>query len=119
MKIKLFFIGSFLLLTFKCKSQVVVNDININTIDSVSYCEILGYDVGLFKKNLQILVDYGQKLKYGEYNTIKDGNGKTKSFNSMVDALNFMEVNGWAYISSYALSVSTGGSVYHFLLKKK
>ncbi len=40
------------------------------------------------------------------------------TFNSMVDALNFMHDNGWEYVNNYAVSVGNS-SVYKYLLKKK
>ena len=101
------------------KSQVYIDDININSIDSIKYCEIVGVDVGLFKKNLVVAVDYGQKTRWSDDTSIKGADGNRVSFNSMVDALNFMHATGWEFITTYTISVSSGGAVYHFLLKKK
>ena len=86
----------------------------------INYCQIVGYDMGMFKKKVVILVDYGQKVTLGEASTIEDlATNKPVIFNSMVDALNFMDKNGWEYIDSYAVSMANSGSVYHYLLKRK
>lgn len=47
---------------------------------------------------------------------IKKG-GKYFSFNSMIEALNFMNDNGWEFVNAYAFSTGSQ-SVYHFLLKR-
>ena len=100
------------------KTQVVVNDVDINQLPHVKYCEIVGTNVSLLGKRLVINLDYGQKFKWGTTQRIKDVTGRNKKFNSMVDALNFMIANGWEYVNSY--TVTTGKSpVYHYLLRRK
>lgn len=43
---------------------------------------------------------------------------KIKSFNSMIDALNYMGEDGWEFVQAYI--VTTGEiNVYHWLLKKR
>lgn len=102
------------------KAQIMVDETDINKLSGVKYCEILAYDIGLFKKKIVINVDYGQKAKFGEDMSIKDSNGKTYIFNSVIDALNFFEGNGWVFVSNYAVSLpNNGGMVYHTLLKRK
>jgi len=44
--------------------------------------------------------------------------GKVKSFNSMVDALNYMGNNGWEFVQAYIVT-SGQQNVYHWLLKNK
>ena len=47
-----------------------------------------------------------------------DENGKVKTFNSMVDALNFMSEKGWEFVQAY-VTVEEKDSTTHWLLKKK
>ncbi len=100
--------------------KVLVNGININDLPDVKYCQLLGYNEGIFKKKVIINVDYGQEfVPFTQGMRITDKSDKAIVFNSMVDALNFMEINGWEYVSQNAISSSSGGSVYHYLLKRK
>lgn len=111
----------FLFFTNLCFSQVVVEKVDINKLD-ITFCEIVGSNIGFFKSKIIINVDYGQKLKFGESQLIEDSAGKAMVFNSMVDALNFMEKNGWEFVNNYVITINTGTStqnVYHFLLRKK
>lgn len=83
-----------------------------------SYCEIVG-SAKAFSKKVTISVDFGNDSKLFADQKIRDeATGKAKSFNSMVDALNFMGGNGWELVQAY--TVTTGGAnTYHWMLKKK
>jgi 23S rRNA pseudoU1915 N3-methylase RlmH len=101
---------------------------------SYMYCELFGVTKSSFKlsKELQVMVNYGQKRKativiggsggvsgaFGDY--ITDENGKKIPFNSMIDALNYMGLQGWEFVQTYNTSV-TGqkGLQLVFLLKKE
>ena len=90
-----------MVISLKSKSQVKVDGVDINTL-AINYCEIVGSDMGLFKKKIIIAVDYGQKVNLGEGTVIEDvATNKPVVFNSMIDALNFMDKNGWEYIMVY------------------
>jgi hypothetical protein len=97
--------------------QVFVNGVNINALD-ISYCELVGFDFGLMKSRLMINIDYGQSFSFGQSMNVESKKGKLLIFNSMIDALNFMEKNGWQYINQYAIS-NSNNKVYHILLKRK
>ena len=97
-------------------SQVIVNGIDINKED-ITYCELVGYSK-LLSKKVTVAIDYGQHKKFlGKIQKITNEKGKAISFNGMIDALNFMEKNGWKYVNHYAIGEG-GKYVYHFLLKK-
>lgn len=96
-----------------------VNDIPIKDID-VEYIQIVGTSK-LLSSKLTIEIDFGQenKLFSSDNDTrIKDTNGKRMVFNSMIDALNFMSSNGYAFVQAYAFAVGSQ-NVYHYLMKKK
>lgn len=97
--------------------QVFVDGVNINSLD-ISYCELVGFDFGLIKTRLMINIDYGQSFSFGQSMNVESKKGKLIIFNSMVDALNFMEKNGWQYINQYAIS-NSNNKAYHILLKRK
>ena len=104
----LFFIPNF--------SQVFVGDVDINKLD-IKDCEIVGQRKFLSDK-VKVTVDYGQRKRDLWKSKIKDENGKTMSFLGIIDALNFMNKNGWEYADSFVISHKEK-LVYHYLLRKK
>ena len=91
------------------------------------YCEIVGTAKGL--KEVTVAIDFGQegamrKNVFGGSalrNRLVDENGKPLTFNSMVDAMNFMAELGWKFEAAYAVTMSSMGgvqNVYHWLLSK-
>ncbi len=91
------------------------------TADSVyQYCEIQINGKGIGRK-VTIEVDYGQEQKLFDKNAaIKDANGKTRIFNSVSDALNYMGSLGWRVVQVFTTSsdpsIQTG---YHYLMESR
>jgi hypothetical protein len=81
------------------------------------YCEIVG-QAKFMSTKLNIVVDFGEKLSIWADNRMKDENGKPITFNTMIDALNFMGKRGWQFSQAYAISYGNSGSVYHYLMMK-
>lgn len=82
------------------------------------YCELVGIQK-LFSLKITVSVDYGEELKWFKDTRIKDEEtGKVQTFNTMVDALNYMGENGWEFVQAYTVTIGNQ-SVYHWLLKKK
>ena len=114
----LIFIATIFMLTSTVSfGQVTVEGVDINKLD-IKYCELIGFNKSLFGKKIIVTVDYGQKFSLFKSQLIKGPDGKPVVFNSMIDALNFMEKNGWEYVNNFAIS-SGNGSVYHYLLRRK
>lgn len=65
-----------------------------------------------------ISVDFGEEKKYFSDARLKDEEGKVIRFNSIVDALNFMNEQGWIFVDSYVMTVGNQ-NVYHYLLKRQ
>jgi hypothetical protein len=95
-----------------------VNDIPIKDID-VDYIQIVGTSK-LLSNKVTIEIDFGQENKYwsAKDTQVKDENGKLVVFNSMIDALNFLNKNGYEFVDAYAITIGNQ-NVYHFMLKKK
>lgn len=95
-----------------------VNDIPIKDID-VDYVQIVGTSK-LMSNKVTIEIDFGQENKYwsAKDTQVKDENGKLVVFNSMIDALNFLSINGYEFVDAYVISIGNQ-SVYHYMLKKK
>jgi len=87
-------------------------------IDKYVYCELIGMQK-LLSTKVNVSVDYGEETRLFQDTRMKDEQtGKVRSFNSMVDALNYMANNGWEFVQAY---VVTNGqqNVYRWLLKMK
>ena len=114
---KLLFVLALAFLGQQVFSQTV-NDVPIKDID-VAYVQIVGYSK-LMSTKLNISIDFGQATNIwtkGVKTVVKDENGKMMKFNSMIDALNFMNDNGYKFETAYAFAIGNQ-NVYHFLLKK-
>lgn len=86
------------------------------------YCEIIGTDNSV--NNITIDIDFGQKKNFWSLHRNSqpiDQNGEVIKFNSMIDALNYMQKLGWEFTQAY-VSVLDGLSktnVFHYILKKE
>lgn len=83
------------------------------------YCELLGYQKFLSSKVI-VSVDFGQETSFWTGTSkqyLVDKNGKAISFNSMVDAMNYMGRIGWKFEQAYVVTTSNQ-NVYHWLLSK-
>ena len=83
------------------------------------YCELLGKGK-LFSRKLTIEIDFGQETKVfsSKNKKLVDENNEPIVFNSMVDAMNYMGMQGWEFVQAYVIGDSQKGYVYHWLLKK-
>lgn len=82
------------------------------------YCEMVGTRKFLSTK-VTIVLDFGESRNIWKDNRLKDElTGKAQSFNSMVDALNYMGENGWEFAQAYVVTIGQQ-NVYHWLLKKR
>ncbi len=82
------------------------------------YCEIIGVQK-LLSLKVNVQVDFGQNPYVNS--KLVDENGKNITFNSMVDAMNYMSKLGWEFESVYVVTHGSGSSaqnVYHWLLSK-
>lgn len=101
-------------------AQVYVDGENINQKD-IQYCQLFATRATLLTKGY-FWIDYGQPGRSNNWRKTeiagKDGNPVT--FNSPMDALNFMVRNGWELVST-AVSADKDGSttVFTYLLRKR
>lgn len=79
------------------------------------YCELLGTQKFMSQK-CNVSVDFGQNPY--ENSRLVDEKGKSITFNSMVDAMNYMGELGWKFEQAYVVTVSSSQNVYHWLLSK-
>ena len=95
-----------------------INDVPIKDID-VEHVEIVGTSKVVGSK-MNIDIDFGQqnKLFLGTSRQIKDSDGKSMEFSSMIDALNFMSKSGYEFVQAYVVTINNQVA-YHYLLRKK
>ena len=113
---KMFLIAGLTLLSLGAKAQVTVDGTDINNLD-IKYIEMVGQSK-ILSMSIKIAIDYGQDFSW-KAQTVKSVDGKTASFNSIVEALNFLDVNGWEYVNNYIIQSTSGEVTYRYLLKKK
>lgn len=81
------------------------------------YCELVGTQK-FFSSQVTVDVDFGQARKaFVSQSLVDEKTGKKISFNSMVDAMNFMGTLGWEFENAYAITMGSQ-NVYHWLLSK-
>ncbi len=108
------------------KSQIFVNRVNINQLDSVRFIELVGWNNSYsdsYKRNSlrfsRAVIDYGQKFIFNEVQVIQDAKGNVKTFRSWMDAVNFMTSNGWDFVQAYSASNnwlrSTSVTLHHYV----
>lgn len=113
---KMMIMAGLSLLSFGAGAQVVVDGTNVNDLD-IKYVELIGRSKVLSLTKIKVYVDYGQDFSWKQQ-TIKNADGTNAAFNSMVDALNFMDANGWEYVSNYLID-NNGELTYKYILRKK
>lgn len=113
-----FIISGFLLLLSVSAIAQSVNGIPIKDID-VTYIQIVGRG-NLTGTKVSVDVDFGQQNKVfsSDDTRIVDESGSLVKFNSMIDALNFFNRNGYEYVDAYTVTIGSS-NVYHYLLRKK
>lgn len=104
-----------ILLSNSAIGQTAADSIKIN---KYIYCELVGNQKILSYK-VTVSIDYGEEKGFFQDTRMRnEQTGKVQTFNSMIDALNYMGNNGWEFVQAYI--VTTGQqNVYHWLLKKK
>lgn len=105
------------LLSFCNLHAQTINGVPVAEIDA-PHVLILGTSKFLSNK-VTIQLDFGQedKVWVAKDTQVKDADGRLTTFNSMVDALNFMSEIGYEFVDAYAITVGNQ-NVYHWLMRK-
>lgn len=95
-----------------------VNGKPLSKID-VEYVQIVGI-AKAFSTKLSVRIDFGQESKSfsSKQTQIRDRKGKAKIFNSMIDALNFMNKNGYDFVQAYTATFNNQNEHYYLLRKR-
>jgi hypothetical protein len=73
------------------------------------YCELVEERL-LFSSKVNVQIDFGQETKFFSDTRLVGKDGKAITFNSMVDALNYMAALGWRFEEAYVVQSLSGGS---------
>ena len=65
-----------------------------------------------------ISIDYGQQQKLISENLLRDAAGKAVEFRSAIDALNWLNGQGWELMSTFVL-VEDGDGVAYYVLRRR
>ena len=93
---------SVMLLAGPLAAQEQLEKRNVYGNQTEEYCTV--YAVGKeFSTKWKVEVDFGQKFEWSLKNKdlLRDENGKTVSFDSPVDAVNFLNASGWTVVSAF------------------
>jgi hypothetical protein len=109
-------------LTTNATAQLMVNQVDVNRLDN-QYCQLVGkYRIRGFKA--KIYIDYGhpnfQQAAYWELRGIDSLGNYTQRFKTVMQAVNYVEKNGWE-VASFQVMQTPGGSYNRFiyLMRKK
>lgn len=65
-----------------------------------------------------VSIDYGQQQKLLSENLFRDASGKAVEFRSAIDALNWLNGQGWELLSTFVL-VEDGDGVAYYVLRRR
>jgi hypothetical protein len=65
-----------------------------------------------------VSIDFGQQHKLLSQNLFRDAAGQAVEFNSAMDALNWLNAQGWELASTFVL-VDDGDSVAYYVLRRR
>jgi hypothetical protein len=65
-----------------------------------------------------VSIDYGQQQKLVSENLFRDATGKAVEFRSAIDALNWLNGQGWELMSTFVL-VEDGDGVAYYVLRRR
>jgi len=86
------------------------------------YCEMVAMQK-LLSRKVTIDIDFGEERKLFSFKDtrVRDDLGKVKSFNSVVDALNYLGRIGWQLVNAFPVADNTSstGTVYHYVFKRE
>lgn len=81
------------------------------------YCTVLATS-NLLGTKVSITIDKGQEVKlFKNTGAVRDDEGKLKKFNTVIDALNYMNEDGWIFVDAYVVTVGQQ-NVYHYMMKR-
>lgn len=81
------------------------------------YCQLI-VTPRLLSNKVTIDLDFGEEKSFWRDTRLKTDGGKLRKFNTVIDALNYMGMEGWVFINAYPVHMGTGSEIYHFAFRK-
>ena len=73
----------------------------------------------MLSNKVAVDIDYGEERKRLKENYVKEENGKSKKFNTVIDALYYLGKNDWHLVNAFPFTTKSGPIDYHYVFKKK
>ncbi len=95
----------------------IVSNAQTDTSKAEQYCQLIATP-RLLSNKVTIDIDFGEEKSFWRDTRLKTDDGKTKKFNTIIDAMNYMGKNGWIFINAYPVRIGET-EIYHFAFKKQ
>ena len=84
------------------------------------YCQLDGsYNDKFAHNKYTVHIDFGENTKLKSDKNYSDVTGKGIVFYSMIDAMNFMDKQGWELVQAYVITPTNSRSSNQWILKRK
>jgi hypothetical protein len=80
------------------------------------FCQIIARP-RLLSSKVTIDMDFGGVKKFWNDTRLKDQQGQVRTFNTVVDAMNYMSNQGWSFINAYPVK-TYGVEIFHIAYKR-
>ena len=116
----------FLLFAMNLTTKAQIENNVVNKMDTVKYqgqteqYVLLVCTSRMFSTKVNVDLDFGQTTTFfsqARQRQITDESGKLKKFDSVIDALHFLNARGWSFVAAYPMN-SSQGQCYHYLMKR-
>jgi len=97
-------------------SSVVLNA-QSDTSKVEQFCQVIATP-RLLSNKVTIDIDFGDEKSFWRDTRLKTDAGKIKKFNTVIDALNYMGMEGWIFINAFPVRMGET-EIYHFAFKKQ
>ncbi|RCR65930.1 hypothetical protein [Larkinella punicea] len=109
-------------LTTNATAQLMVNRVDVNSLD-VQYCQLVG-EYRTWGTKAKVYIDYGQanfqRAAYWELRGIDSLGNYTKRFNTVMQAVNYVEKTGWEVVSFQIMQAPRRSyNRFIYLMRKK
>jgi len=81
------------------------------------FCQVIATP-RLLSNKVTIDIDFGDKKSFGRDTRLKTVGGEIKKFDTVIDALNYMGMEGWTFINAFPVRIGET-EIYHFAFKKQ
>ena len=81
------------------------------------YCEMTSSKMPSPSTEVSVKVDFGQDAVYTGFQLLRDEAGNVMTFNSHIDALNFMADKGWECVQLYLTGERQNNITMHWIMR--